>query len=189
MPISSFLAPSAIAKPGVCTSSTRPASPYEGQVIYTTDLDTLEIWNGTAWKVISYGQTPLCVLENTSVSLSDGTVTQIAYTTEITDAFNWHSTSTNTSRITPTIAGVYLVTMAINDVSGSTTRALQGVYKNGAATSVPIFMDTTGIFDDFTVSGYVTANGTTDYFQHTALVTGASKTAKAQFSMQWICPA
>ena len=49
MPLSSFLAPSALAKPGVCTSSTRPASPYEGQVIYETDTDKLLFWNGSTW--------------------------------------------------------------------------------------------------------------------------------------------
>lgn len=55
MGLSSQLAPSAIAKPGVCTSSTRPASPYEGQVIYTTDTDLLQIWNGTAWRTLAFG--------------------------------------------------------------------------------------------------------------------------------------
>lgn len=49
MPISSYLAPSAIAKPGVCTSSTRPASPYEGQFIYETDTDKTFVWNGSTW--------------------------------------------------------------------------------------------------------------------------------------------
>ena len=49
MPISNYLAPSAIAKPGVCTSSTRPASPYEGQVIYETDTDRVLVWNANAW--------------------------------------------------------------------------------------------------------------------------------------------
>jgi hypothetical protein len=39
-------------RPGVCTSTTRPTAPYEGQMIYTTDLDTLEIWNGTAWRIL-----------------------------------------------------------------------------------------------------------------------------------------
>lgn len=38
-------------RPGVCTSTTRPTAPYEGQMIYTTDLDTLEIWTGSAWQV------------------------------------------------------------------------------------------------------------------------------------------
>jgi len=52
MPISSYIAPSAIAKPGVCTSSTRPASPYEGQYIYETDTDKTLFWNGSLWKEI-----------------------------------------------------------------------------------------------------------------------------------------
>jgi hypothetical protein len=36
-------------RPGVCTSSTRPTAPYEGQMIYETDTDRVAIWNGTAW--------------------------------------------------------------------------------------------------------------------------------------------
>lgn len=36
-------------RPGVCTSSTRPTAPYEGQQIYETDTDLLRIWNGSAW--------------------------------------------------------------------------------------------------------------------------------------------
>lgn len=49
MGLSSILAPGSIAKPGVCTSSTRPASPYEGQVIYETDTDKVLVWTGSAW--------------------------------------------------------------------------------------------------------------------------------------------
>jgi len=40
-------------RPGVCTSSTRPTAPYEGQFIYETDTDMLAIWNGTAWRYIA----------------------------------------------------------------------------------------------------------------------------------------
>jgi len=36
-------------RPGVCTSSTRPAAPYEGQMIYETDTDKVLVWNGSAW--------------------------------------------------------------------------------------------------------------------------------------------
>jgi len=55
MPISSFSAPSAIARPGVCTSSSRPASPFDGQVIYETDTDKALVWNGSAWVYLSTG--------------------------------------------------------------------------------------------------------------------------------------
>jgi hypothetical protein len=40
-------------KPGVCTSTTRPASPYNGQVIYETDTDKTLVYNGTGWVFLS----------------------------------------------------------------------------------------------------------------------------------------
>jgi hypothetical protein len=40
-----------LVQPGVCTSSTRPASPFEGQAIFETDTDRMLIWNGTAWVI------------------------------------------------------------------------------------------------------------------------------------------
>jgi hypothetical protein len=36
-------------KPGVCTSSTRPQSPYVGQMIFETDTNKLKIWLGSYW--------------------------------------------------------------------------------------------------------------------------------------------
>lgn len=53
MGLSSQLASSSLARPGVCTSSTRPASPYEGQVIYETDTDRTLVWNGSGWVFLS----------------------------------------------------------------------------------------------------------------------------------------
>ena len=40
-------------KPGVCTSLTRPASPYNGQVIYMTDVDQTAVWDGSSWVVLA----------------------------------------------------------------------------------------------------------------------------------------
>lgn len=40
---------------GVCTITTRPASPFDGQVIYETDTDRAMVWNGTSWVVLSTG--------------------------------------------------------------------------------------------------------------------------------------
>jgi len=49
MGLSNYLPSSRISQPGVCTSSTRPVSPYEGLVIYETDTDRTMIWNGSSW--------------------------------------------------------------------------------------------------------------------------------------------
>lgn len=46
MPISNV---SSGLRSGVCTSTTRPSAPYEGQVIYETDTDRVLVWNGTRW--------------------------------------------------------------------------------------------------------------------------------------------
>ena len=50
MPLSSVLGAQSLVRPGVCTSTTRPASPFEGQVIYETDTDLLLAYNGSAWR-------------------------------------------------------------------------------------------------------------------------------------------
>lgn len=41
--------PNSVLKPGVCTSSTRPSNPYEGQFIYETDTDSILFYNGSSW--------------------------------------------------------------------------------------------------------------------------------------------
>jgi hypothetical protein len=40
-------------KPGICTSSTKPAAPFDGQVIYMTDVDQTAVWDGTQWTVLA----------------------------------------------------------------------------------------------------------------------------------------
>ena len=49
MPLSTVLGAQSVVKPGVCTSSTRPASPFTGQLIYDTDTSQVLSWNGSAW--------------------------------------------------------------------------------------------------------------------------------------------
>jgi len=45
--------PNSILQPGVCTSTTRPAAPYEGQVVYETDTNKTLFYNGTAWVILN----------------------------------------------------------------------------------------------------------------------------------------
>jgi len=42
-------------RPGVTTSSNRPATPFEGQMIYETDTDLTYIYGGSAWQQVSGG--------------------------------------------------------------------------------------------------------------------------------------
>lgn len=59
----------------VCTSSTRPASPYSGQVIYETDIDAICMWTGTLWKEIS--QRSVYALISDPESTSSATFTDL----------------------------------------------------------------------------------------------------------------
>ena len=36
-------------RPGVCTSTSRPANPYIGQMIFETDTSRVKVWLGSAW--------------------------------------------------------------------------------------------------------------------------------------------
>jgi hypothetical protein len=58
MPLSSVLGAQSLVRPGVCTSSTRPASPFEGQVIYETDTNQVLVYSGTAWVMLGDLDTP-----------------------------------------------------------------------------------------------------------------------------------
>ena len=45
-------------RPGICTSSTRPSAPYEGQMIYETDTNRVLVWDNAAWVMIADTDTP-----------------------------------------------------------------------------------------------------------------------------------
>jgi hypothetical protein len=67
---------------GVCTSTTRPTAPYEGQHIYETDTDIEYVWNGSAW-VVNYvsAASPAFTGTPTAPTASAGTnTTQLATT-------------------------------------------------------------------------------------------------------------
>lgn len=81
MPLSNYLPSSRISQPGVCTSSTRPVSPYQGQVIYETNTAKTLVWNGSSWVFLStssagdVGLVKIVPTGSTNSTLSsDGTV-------------------------------------------------------------------------------------------------------------------
>ena len=83
MAFSSVIGASSVIKPGVVTSSTRPSSPFVGQLIYETDTNRLAAYNGSAWITQNGGLTPIVP---TSVTVSGGSASYSSITGKITAA-------------------------------------------------------------------------------------------------------
>ena len=98
-------------KQGVCTSSTRPASPFEGQMVYETDTDMVVVWNGSAWRYIA-ATTP-----------TNGTVLQIVNATTSTQLSTASTTGQDTG-LTATITP-----------KSSSSKVLVSVFQNGVYTN------------------------------------------------------
>jgi hypothetical protein len=116
---------------GVCTSSTRPTTPYEGQHIYETDTDIEYVWNGSAW-VVNYvsAVSPAFTGTPTAPTAAAGTsTTQLATTAFVQTHGAWQSYSPSISAWTVgngTLTGRYctvnkLVVFEILFTVGSTS--------------------------------------------------------------------
>lgn len=58
----------------ICTSSTRPASPFEGQVIFETDTDYYLGYSGSAWEYLGkLGAWNTYTPSNTNITVGNGT--------------------------------------------------------------------------------------------------------------------
>jgi hypothetical protein len=124
--------------------------------------------------LIRYGPAkPMCELQQQAAqTLTSGTSTILTFGTgsEIYDDLNWHDVTTNPSRVTPTIAGRYKVTVRPAIQFNQITTAINAfTSKNGTA------FDRTGNVKPSTTSNTAQAggeivsiidcNGTTDYIE------------------------
>ena len=123
MPLSSVVGAQSIVKPGVCTSSTRPASPYDGQMIYETDTDKVLVYNGSAWKEVPSAATSGAYLQ----TVVGTTTTQVISTsTTFVD-------TTLSATITPKYASsTILVTVSQNCYCDAATTGLSIQLMRGA---------------------------------------------------------
>jgi hypothetical protein len=64
-------------KPGVCTSTTRPASPYTGQYIFETDTNITQVWNGSGWVIIG-NPNRMPISSDGNISSASGIATETA---------------------------------------------------------------------------------------------------------------
>ncbi len=142
MPLSSVVGAQSIIKPGVCTSSTRPAVPFEGQMIYETDTDVLAIWNGSAWRQLAAAAaTSGSVLQVQSTTVTAQPTTSTASMTDITGMTVTITPKSSSSKIL--VTGMFNIGMDSTDdmwfnlVRGSTALTGTGTtwYQRGNAFS------------------------------------------------------
>lgn len=110
-------------RPGVCTSTTRPTTPYTGQIIYETDTGYLRVWDGSAWDYLSQKQ-------DYSQGLGAGKILQVVNTTygTITSSSSVTYADTNlAASITPSATSnkiLCFVSMPIRKSAGSSLNEL-----------------------------------------------------------------
>ena len=75
MPLSTVLGAQSVIKPGVCTTATRPSSPYTGQLIYDTTLSQTLAYNGSAWVNVGATAGGLVLISATTVGTTVSSVT------------------------------------------------------------------------------------------------------------------
>lgn len=157
-------------------------NPYDGLVATTRDTDALWIYSGSTWVTPKAPDIPIgrlvaqaaqTLADNTQVALTFGT------SSEVYDTHNFHSESTNNSRVTPTVAGYYRVygTVFMTSLANGTTLDLN-VRTNGANNLAPGprlggaagHSVAGGAFStaqawSISVTALVSMNGSTDYFE------------------------
>lgn len=115
------------------------------------------------WGAFGY----VCAVERTTNQTLGAGVVSITMPTEVADVHGWHHPSVNTDRITPTIAGTYLVIgyAQILDIGGSGFYVYQAaISKNGAEVVADrTFADQSAFEKKLTLSTVLKLNGSTDY--------------------------
>jgi hypothetical protein len=134
-------------------------SPQEGMISYLKDTNATEYYSGSAWVAVGAVSAPSFVgcslYDSTSTqSISNNTSTLITWNSENFDTNTYHSTSTNTSRITiPTgKAGYYLFTSYGFFDSNATGNRRIDLRKNGSLIRSWPTPSTTSTFSGLTMT-------------------------------------
>ena len=147
---------------GVCTSTNRPTTPYEGQVIYETDTDNMYVWSGTAWASIRVGTVPNFLVYLSGSNGSAVGEATIAYNSEQYDDTN---NVVNGVFTVPTgQAGIYSFTHA------------SSAYSFGTSGFMKAQIVTTGTIANAFFGSSATASGGVDHFCSAALIVKLSAT-------------
>jgi hypothetical protein len=184
--------------PIVCTSSTRPASPVEGQVIYETDTNKGYTYTGAAWTeskyfrasggsvVDNYRVPPMLIATMSSPqTIYDATNSNLYFNTAGTNTDGIHpGGSANTMTIqTP---GIYLVT-ACNDWSSTMdVRADLWVVQSVGGTVARDIRYGTVEYNEITYTYAFAAGDTLSAWVYQDNLSSYTRTANVRLSVMWL---
>lgn len=161
-----------------------------GQIMTQADIDSLR---RTA------DLKPACrLIASAAQSIPDTTNTALLFGAEDIDTHNFHSTSVNTSRITPTVAGIYKFTGMAYMITGNTdyTSCSAFIRLNGVTNLAPAGREgnvVTSLARSIEITQVLVAmNGTTDYAELVVLQTNTAVAARqtnqsGQFNSTFEC--
>ena len=178
MGLSNYVPSSRVSQAGVCTSTTRPASPYEGQMIYETDTDEIRVWTGASWLSIpaytfSKVSGDATISSTGTITIADATYTNASYTAgwenyfttwgpaqyakTSTGVVNLIGLSKRTSGSSAVIfnlpAGFRPSTNLVFSVAGSGGVARVDVYPNGNVEVISSLAGTVNVADWIAING------------------------------------
>lgn len=156
-----------------------------GGVIYAADIN----------RALAGGpERPLCILRNTAVIsvANNSIVTPLTWDIEVKDTHGWHSTSANTSRITPLKAGWVQVHAVIHWAGNATGRRATVVKKSaGTANYGEIKAATSSSGVSTVLFREIEVDGVTDYleifgFQESGAALNTADVVNTFFSVTWL---
>ena len=145
-------------------------SPQEGQMSFLKDTNSTEYYDGAAWSAVGGGGFKGCAVTQTSAqTLTTSTDTVITFNAETFDTDGFHSTSTNTGRITipAGLGGYYRFYFTVGLNAQTNGRRQCSLRKNGTDTLFTVETSELGVAF---VNPTLTSTGTvslvaTDYLE------------------------
>ncbi|WP_367134410.1 MULTISPECIES: hypothetical protein [Streptomyces] len=146
-----------------------PRTPPTAATVAPGQFITGALWNAQVKGLNDFTTAPpvFSAYQTTAQSISNATFTSFTLDTEVVDSDGGHSTVTNTSRYTATVAGTYLV-VGTAGWSGNATgyRRCRITLNGGVVPGAAVGVDATNaVLCGQCVSTVVVMNGTTDYVE------------------------
>lgn len=117
----------------VVTSTTRPATPTTGDLIWETDLEVARVWDGAGWRVVGFRPRNVRICRLNNLTLEPGTITSVVMGTT---TYQSHSGMGNGSDITIPIAGKWNVQASLGYDTHTTGRRTTRLITSGTLIQV-----------------------------------------------------